>query len=153
MTSAQGSVEAPPQQLIQALAGLLTLTEPALLRLWRSAGLTFSQRRLLRHLRDGPRGAGELAASSGLSAPSLTRLVARLERRGYVDRTVDEADRRRIVVTLTRAGERVLAGHRVFREAGLIAAARAMEPKARADLAERLEELVQLASGVTERTA
>jgi DNA-binding MarR family transcriptional regulator len=142
--------EAPPGQLIRALAGLLALTEPPLLRLWRSAGLTFTQRRLLRHLRGGPRGAGELALASGLSAPSLTRLVARLERRGYVRRTVDEADRRRIVVTLTSAGERVLADHRVFREAGLVAAARALEPEARVELARRLEELVRLASAAAE---
>lgn len=139
------STEASPRELATALADVLALTEPALLRLWRTAGLTFTQRRVLRHLKDGPVGASELAAASGLSAPSLTRLVARLESRGYVTRAVDGGDRRRVLVALTDAGARILAEHRVLREAGLTAALRAIDPERRAALIDGLAELTRLA--------
>jgi DNA-binding MarR family transcriptional regulator len=138
-------VEVPARGVIHALAEVLALTEPPLLRLWRSAGLTFSQRRVLHQLRGGPLGARYLAAATSLSAPSLTRTVDRLERSGLVRRAIDGADRRRIVVSLTPAGERVLANHRVFSESGFVAAARALDPRARAELVERLEELTGLA--------
>lgn len=45
--------------------------------------------------------AGELARESGLSSGALTTLLDRLERRGYVRRVRDTADRRRIFIELT----------------------------------------------------
>lgn len=137
------------RELVSALGDLIARAEPAILRLWRSAGLTFSQRRLLRQLRNGPRGAGDLAAAAGLSAPSLTRMVARLEQPGYLRRELDASDRRRITIALTERGEQVLAGHRVFREAGLVDAVRRLDPQARIELTGRLRELL-VAAGPTE---
>lgn len=142
--------EVSARDVIHALAEVLALTEPPLLRLWRSAGLTFSQRRVLRQLRGGPLGARELAVAVNLSAPSLTRTVDRLERSGLVRRAMDESDRRRIVVSLTAAGERVLADHRVFRDSGLVAAAGALDQRSRAALVERLDELTRLARAAQE---
>lgn len=49
-------------------------------------------------LRSGPQTAGELAARIGLSPGSVTALVDRLESRGFVRRSRDEEDRRRVVV-------------------------------------------------------
>jgi DNA-binding MarR family transcriptional regulator len=46
----------------------------------------------------GPMTAGELAQRTGLSSGATTRLIDRLERAGYVRRSVDEADRRRVIV-------------------------------------------------------
>ncbi len=45
--------------------------------------------------------AGELARESGLSSGAVTTLLDRLERRGYVRRVRDTADRRRIFIELT----------------------------------------------------
>ena len=49
----------------------------------------------------GPLSAGELAVATGLSPGAITTLVDRLEKDGYVRRTRDEVDRRRVVIELT----------------------------------------------------
>jgi DNA-binding MarR family transcriptional regulator len=41
---------------------------------------------------------GELATGTGLTTGATTRLIDRLERAGYVRRTADTADRRRVLV-------------------------------------------------------
>ena len=46
--------------------------------------------------------AGELAAATGLTSGSVTALIDRLERRGYVTRRRDEADRRRVLISVVR---------------------------------------------------
>jgi DNA-binding MarR family transcriptional regulator len=45
--------------------------------------------------------AGQLAAESGLSTGAVTAVLDRLEQAGYVRRTRDTADRRRVLVELT----------------------------------------------------
>lgn len=47
--------------------------------------------------------AGELATATGLTSGSVTALVDRLAARGYVTRRRDEADRRRILISVVRA--------------------------------------------------
>lgn len=47
----------------------------------------------------GPRTVKQIAEMTGLTTGSATRLVDRLERGGYVVRTPDRQDRRRVVVT------------------------------------------------------
>lgn len=49
-------------------------------------------------IRHGPLTAGRLAELTGLTTGAVTGLVDRLERRGYVRREPDPADRRRVVV-------------------------------------------------------
>ncbi|MFC3995346.1 MarR family transcriptional regulator [Nocardiopsis sediminis] len=50
--------------------------------------------------RHGPQTAGELVRLSGLAPASITGVIDRLERRGYVRRRRDDHDRRRVVVEL-----------------------------------------------------
>ncbi len=69
---------------------------------------------VLMHLLAGPRSQRVLADESGVTEQTMSRIVARLERSGYVTRTDDPADRRRRAVAITPAG----------REAGLAAARR-----------------------------
>jgi DNA-binding MarR family transcriptional regulator len=47
---------------------------------------------------------GELARQLGMSAAALTNRIDALVRRGYVERTHDRDDRRKVVATLTPAG-------------------------------------------------
>ncbi|WP_089175103.1 MarR family transcriptional regulator [Bosea sp. AS-1] len=47
--------------------------------------------------------AGELATATGLTSGSVTALVDRLAARGYVIRRRDEADRRRMLISVVRA--------------------------------------------------
>jgi DNA-binding MarR family transcriptional regulator len=48
----------------------------------------------------GPMTAGELSARTGLSSGATTRLIDRLERVGFVKRTQDPGDRRRVIIEL-----------------------------------------------------
>lgn len=50
---------------------------------------------------------GELAKQLGMSAAALTNRLDALEKRGYVERTHDRDDRRKVVATLTPAGRKV----------------------------------------------
>ncbi len=51
-------------------------------------------------LSEGPATPGELATRTGLSAGgAITAMIDRLERAGFVTRTRDETDRRRVIVT------------------------------------------------------
>jgi DNA-binding MarR family transcriptional regulator len=50
--------------------------------------------------RHGPLTAGELGAHSGLAPASVTGMIDRLERRGWVKRRKDHEDGRRVVVEL-----------------------------------------------------
>jgi DNA-binding MarR family transcriptional regulator len=57
----------------------------------------------------GPVPAVRLAAVEQLQPQSLTRLIIGLERDGLISRTPNEADRREIIIALTRHGRKVLA--------------------------------------------
>ena len=50
--------------------------------------------------------AGDLAASEGVSPPSVTRSLNRLRELGMVDRQADPRDRRAAIISLTPAGEK-----------------------------------------------
>lgn len=52
----------------------------------------------------GPVCVGALATSAGVSAPSATRMIGGLERRGLVERTRDDEDRRLVRIALTAEG-------------------------------------------------
>ncbi|WP_235915465.1 MarR family winged helix-turn-helix transcriptional regulator [Puerhibacterium puerhi] len=59
---------------------------------------------VLLHLLAGPRTQRELAAASRVREQTMSRVLARLERQGYVERADDPADRRRRSVAVTDAG-------------------------------------------------
>lgn len=52
----------------------------------------------------GQMAAGDLAGAVGLSISAMTTLLDRLERRGFVRRVADPADRRRVLVEMTETG-------------------------------------------------
>ncbi|MCA5895007.1 MarR family winged helix-turn-helix transcriptional regulator [Isoptericola sp. NEAU-Y5] len=56
------------------------------------------------HLLVGPRTQRELARLHGVTEQTMSRVVARLERSGYVTRCGDPEDRRRRTVAVTAAG-------------------------------------------------
>jgi DNA-binding MarR family transcriptional regulator len=58
--------------------------------------------------RTGPRRITELAASEGVTQPSVTSLVASLVRAGYVERRSDPDDKRVVMVAITEAGSAYL---------------------------------------------
>lgn len=56
----------------------------------------------------GPHTLGELAERERVSAPSMNRTVNCLEELGYLTRTPDENDRRKVVIDLTGSGREVV---------------------------------------------
>jgi DNA-binding MarR family transcriptional regulator len=62
--------------------------------------------------RSGPQRITDLAAAEGVSQPSMTQLVQRLQQRGLVSRASDPADGRVALVSLTSKGRSVLAERR-----------------------------------------
>ena len=89
---------------------------PVLLRLARELrreteqlGITSRQATFLWLIRTNPgMSLRELAAEEGISAPALSGHVDRLEKAGLIERVRDEDDRRRVGLTLTDEGERLL---------------------------------------------
>jgi len=72
-------------------------------------GLSFARTRALLKLdaSDAPLTMRELADGLQTDAPYTTLIVADLEQRGLVERTVNPRDRRAKIVTMTPAGERI----------------------------------------------
>jgi DNA-binding MarR family transcriptional regulator len=57
---------------------------------------------------EGPTGQAELGRLARLDRSDVVALLTELERRGLVERTIDPSNRRRNIVTITRAGGRQL---------------------------------------------
>lgn len=130
-------------ELLRSYSDLVIFAEPLLLELWRSAGLTYAQIRALRWLRsNGCMSASELASKTNIPGPSLTRVLASLEEEGMVTRSIDQGDRRRIVIALTVRG-RAAIGERNFYLLGntvFAKAAQILSPALRAQLTKCLRE-------------
>ncbi|MEU6583993.1 MarR family transcriptional regulator [Nocardia sp. NPDC046763] len=72
-------------------------------------GMPFSRIRILRRLLPGPLTAKELARAATMDAPATTVAVNDLEERGLVIREIDPTNRRCKLISLTRAGQEVVA--------------------------------------------
>ena len=57
----------------------------------------------LEHLRGGDLTVGELAARLGLTMPTVSGVLADLDRAGFIERHPDPADRRRTIVAIIPA--------------------------------------------------
>src|SRR6266849_8793702 len=72
---------------------------------WRHLDISMQQLRAIYLLRDEEVATvGRLAELFGIGLPAASILADRLVRAGYVERNEDPADRRRVLLTLTRAG-------------------------------------------------
>jgi len=84
------------------------------------SGLTLTQLAALATVeRHGPVTPGELAAHERVSPPSMTRVIAALERNNLLIRTAHPTDGRQSLISLSDAGEALLAADRSRREAWL----------------------------------
>ncbi|MEJ7568165.1 MAG: MarR family transcriptional regulator [Gaiellaceae bacterium] len=109
---------------------------PVLLRLGRELrketeglGVTSRQVTLLWLIRNHPGlSLRELAAEERISAPALSGHVDRLEKAGLIERTRDDTDRRRVGLTLTEEGARLLKRVRARRTSWLANRLKSLEP-------------------------
>jgi DNA-binding MarR family transcriptional regulator len=83
----------------------------------------------------GPRSIGRLARDERVTAPTMTRLVAGLERDGLVARTADPDDRRSSSLEATEEGRRILLEGRERRITALAALLGSTTPREREALA------------------
>ena len=94
-----------PRLLLQARESVMAHTRPSL----REHGLSDQQWRVLRVL--GEHGAvetGRVASEAYILGPSLTGVLARMERDGLIRRERDPADQRRTVVEATAKGRKMV---------------------------------------------
>lgn len=93
----------------------------------------------------------ELAAASGVTEQTMSRIVGRLERHGYVSRTASRTDARRHVVQLTEAG-RAVALEAASPETGEEIATRGLAPEEVGRLRDLLLLMVRAAADETPPT-
>ena len=72
---------------------------------------------------------GELAGHEHVAAPTMSKVVANLERAGLVSREIDPSDRRVCRLVLTEAGEGHLEENRSRRTAWLVSQLGALPPE------------------------
>ncbi len=109
---------------------------PVLLRLGRELrketeglGVTSRQVTLLWLIRNRPGlSLRELAAEERISAPALSGHVDRLEKAALIERTRDDSDRRRVGLTLTEEGARLLKRVRARRTSWLAGRLKGLKP-------------------------
>jgi DNA-binding MarR family transcriptional regulator len=107
----------------------------------RNLGVTGPQRLVLRMVgRESGIAASEIAGNLDLHPSTLTGILSRLEKRGYLTRDVDPSDRRRARFRLTPRGRRIDRE----RKGTVEAAVRRVLGKATAGSIEQTEALLQL---------
>ncbi len=125
---------------------------PVLLRLARELrqeteqlGVTSRQVTLLWLIRVNPGlSLRELAAEERISAPALSGHVDRLEKAGLIERSRDESDRRRVGLTLTAEGGKLLKRVRARRTTWLAERLRGLDDDELAALERAIEPLGKL---------
>src|SRR5580765_6427112 len=123
------TVAADPTLLANRLRpGLLQLNRQ-LRREIHSLGVTGGQVSLLVQIKRHPGiGIRELAALERISVPGMSKFVSRLEEAGLVQRAPVEGDQRRVGLTLTAAGQKVLRSVKSKRTAWLASRLRDLDP-------------------------
>ena len=94
-----------PMALLRAREAVMARFRPLL----DSHGINEQQWRVIRVLAETDRlDASDLAARANILAPSLTRMIRTLDERGLILRGRDEADGRRVILTITPAGRQLI---------------------------------------------
>lgn len=124
------------------IAELAAQLRPSLLRLTRmirnqraDTSVTLTQISTMATLRKrGPMSAGELAACERVQPPSMTKILAHLEERGFVRREPHPSDRRQAIISITEAGNALYDSEQRSREAWLTQRLGALTGEERAQL-------------------
>jgi DNA-binding MarR family transcriptional regulator len=141
--------------LVAALVDTTALANqlrPVLLKLNRelrreihSLGVTGTQVGLLVQIKYKPGiGMRELASLERMSVPGMSKFVARLEEAGLVQRAPVEGDQRRVGISLTPAGQKVLRSVKSKRTAWLSARLSQLDPEQLEAIDRAIEPLAHL---------
>jgi DNA-binding MarR family transcriptional regulator len=140
-------VEDPPFQHAAALelgAALYGLAAAVVRRMPREISLT-AVATLSALERHGPQRLTQLAALQGVTQPSMSWLVSRLEEEGLAERRDDPTDGRAVLVALTPAGRRYMSARRRHGAERLAAVIRQLEDDQARALRDALPALVLVA--------
>lgn len=96
----------------------------------------------------GPTTLGALATAEGVSAPTMSRLVAELERDGYLRRRADPTDARSVRLEATAKATRLLHAGRARRLGALAAALKTLSTSERSAIAGALGPLGALTAAL-----
>src|SRR4051812_17257944 len=133
-------------------AGLDELARLAIRRPGAPRDISFTTAATLARLEDeGPRRLTSLAIDEGVAQPSMTQLIQRLERQGFVERKRDTDDRRVVWVGITEAGRRLLAQRRSARAAELAGLLATLPPDEQAALATAVQAALPVIRKLAER--
>jgi DNA-binding MarR family transcriptional regulator len=123
------AVAADPTILANRLRPVLLRLNRQLRREIHSLGVTGGQVSLLVQIKYHPGiGIRELAALERMSVPGMSKFISRLEDAGLVQRAPVEGDQRRVGLTLTAQGQKVLRSVKSKRTAWLAARLRDLDP-------------------------
>jgi DNA-binding MarR family transcriptional regulator len=124
------ALAADPTLLANRLRPVLLRLNRQLRREIHSLGVTGGQVSLLVQIKYRPGiGIRELAALERMSVPGMSKFISRLEEAGLVHRAPVEGDQRRVGLTLTPAGQKVLRSVKSKRTAWLAARLRDLDPE------------------------
>jgi DNA-binding MarR family transcriptional regulator len=124
------AVAADPTVLANRLRPVLLQLNRQLRREIHSLGVTGGQVSLLVQIKYRPGiGIRELAALERMSVPGMSKFISRLEEAGLVQRAPVEGDQRRVGLTLTPAGQKVLRAVKSKLTAWLSARLRDLDPE------------------------
>ena len=109
--------------------------------------LTVPQAQALRVLRRGPLCTRDLAAALRISAPAVTQLTDRMERKHMLERRAVDGDRRSILIALTQKGREAIDGFRERRNRIFAVALTHLDGQDRADVVAALGKVVTALEG------
>src|SRR6476620_11569275 len=142
------AVASDPTVLANRLRPVLLQLNRQLRREVHSLGVTGGQVSLLVQIKIRPGiGVRELAALERMSVAGMSKFVTRLEEAGLVGRAPVEGDQRRVGLTLTAAGHKVLRSVKSKRTAWLSARLRSLDPEALDAIDAAIEPLTHLLAG------
>jgi DNA-binding MarR family transcriptional regulator len=123
------ALAADPTILANRLRPVLLQLNRQLRREIHSLGVTGGQVSLLVQIKYHPGiGIRDLAALERISVPGMSKFISRLEEAGLVQRAPVAGDQRRVGLTLTAAGQKVLRSVKSKRTAWLAARLRDLDP-------------------------
>ena len=126
---------------LSALVQLLASVEAFEFRRWGDLGLTISQLRVLKLLREHPASCGQVAEHLGITASTASALIERIVRRGLVERGIRAGDRRVTDLRLSARGRQLLDEIDPSKRGAITASIDDLAPDDRARLAELLDRL------------
>jgi len=141
------AIAADPTVLANRLRPVLLQLNRQLRREIHSLGVTGGQVSLLVQIKYHPGiGIRELAALERMSVPGMSKFISRLEDAGLVQRAPVVGDQRRVGLTLTSAGQKVLRSVKSKRTAWLASRLRDLDPDELEAIDAAIEPLAHLLS-------